>query len=95
MRMPKFSYSHTEMVARDCNSLKMKLMGGRRTARVPVSFARAELASGHRTFSSTTAWEQLAAVDKHDAITTTGTTTYLHVQSYWASKERMKTPRVV
>lgn len=32
MRSPKFSYSHTETVARDCRSLKMKLIGGRRTA---------------------------------------------------------------
>lgn len=31
MRRPRFSYSHTETVARDCRSLKMKLIGGRRT----------------------------------------------------------------
>ena len=31
MRMPRFSYSHTEMGVLDCSSLNMKLIGGRRT----------------------------------------------------------------
>jgi hypothetical protein len=32
MRSPMFSYNHTETVARDCKSLNIKLIGGRRTA---------------------------------------------------------------
>lgn len=39
MRSPRFSYSQTEMVARDCSSLKMKLIGGRRTVGALVAVA--------------------------------------------------------
>jgi hypothetical protein len=54
MRMPKFSYSHTEMVARDCRSLKMKLIGGRRTATLLAAVA-AHACGSCRTLSSTAA----------------------------------------
>jgi hypothetical protein len=78
MRMPRFSYSHTEMVARDCRSLKMKLIGGRRTAQVLVSFLRgAFVGSLVCTFSSTAACYKLAAV-----ATKRRQYTCLHVQSF-------------
>lgn len=54
MRIPKFSYNHTEMVARDCRSLKMKLMGGRRTKTQLAAVASHACGSG-RTLSSAAA----------------------------------------
>jgi hypothetical protein len=94
MRRPRFSYSHTETVARDCRSLKMKLMGGRRTVASSASrfSSRFHALRVGRTFSSAATWDVLALLGRIGA--TGSPTTAIHIERFglcrWAVPEMCK-----
>jgi hypothetical protein len=79
MRMPKFSYSHTDMVARDWRSLKMKLIGARCACGIVGSYL----------FLHHGLW-LLAAVASN-----VRQYTHLHVQSFWGNESGITKRRFV